>query len=91
MSSTFVSLAQPAVGRAFPADLAGRALSAYNLIIFAGVFCAQWGIGLAIDAMVAQGFDRVLAYRAAFALFGVCCLLAYIWFVMRRDVTSEGR
>ena len=46
MSSTFVALAQPAVGMAFPPSLAGRALSAYNLVIFAGVFVVQWGIGL---------------------------------------------
>lgn len=41
MSSTFVSLAQPAVGMVFPASLAGRALSAYNLVIFLGVFVVQ--------------------------------------------------
>ena len=44
MTSTFVSLAQPAVGMAFAPALAGRALSAYNLVIFAGVFVVQWGI-----------------------------------------------
>jgi PTS system mannose-specific IIA component len=27
--------------------LAGRALSAFNLVMFSGVFCMQWGIGLA--------------------------------------------
>ena len=54
VSSTFVSLAQPAVGMAFPPALAGRALSAYNLVIFAGVFTVQWGIGLLIDAFAAR-------------------------------------
>ena len=38
MSCTVVALSQPAVGQAFPAALAGRALSAYNLVIFVGVF-----------------------------------------------------
>ena len=51
VSCTFVSVSQPAVGAAFAPALAGRALSAFNLVIFAGVFCIQWGIGLAIDAM----------------------------------------
>ncbi|MDO9358749.1 MAG: MFS transporter, partial [Polaromonas sp.] len=46
VSCTFMSLAQPAVGMAFPAALAGRALSAFNLLIFIGVFVLQWGIGL---------------------------------------------
>ena len=56
VSSTFLSLAQPAVGMAFPAELAGRALSAYNLVIFAGVFAVQWGLGLLIDGFAAAGW-----------------------------------
>jgi predicted MFS family arabinose efflux permease len=85
VSSTFISLAQPAVGQAFPAAQAGRALSAYNLAIFMGVFLVQWGIGLVIDALMHLGADRVFAYRTAFALFGVLCLLAYGWFMIRSD------
>jgi MFS family permease len=42
ISSSFVSLAQPAVGMAFPSHMAGRALTAYNLVIFMGVFTVQW-------------------------------------------------
>ena len=41
VTCTFVSVSQPAVGAAFPAHLAGRALSAFNLVIFSGVFCVQ--------------------------------------------------
>ncbi|MCK7494556.1 MAG: hypothetical protein MZW92_27845 [Comamonadaceae bacterium] len=37
--------------RRFPRRWPGRALSAFNLVIFAGVFCMQWGIGLLIDAL----------------------------------------
>ena len=51
VTSTFVALAQPAVGMAFPSHLAGRALSAYNLVIFAGIFTVQWGIGRYLYAM----------------------------------------
>jgi hypothetical protein len=85
VSCTFVSLSQPAVAQRFPAQAAGRALSAYNLVIFVGVFCVQWGIGLAIDALTARGWDRPDAFRAAFAAFGVCCAAAYLWFLVRRD------
>lgn len=81
MGSSFVSLAQPAVAMAFPPTLAGRALSAFNLAIFAGVFAVQWGIGLAIDAFKAVGWPEVAAYQAAMGLFGLCCLGAYLWFV----------
>ena len=83
--STVSALSQPAVGQAFPAHLAGRALSAYNLVIFAGVFVLQWGIGIAIDALRAAGWDTLSAYRGAFALLGGCCALAYLWFLWRDD------
>lgn len=84
VSCTFVSLSQPAVGQAFPTAVAGRALSAYNLVIFLGVFSVQWGIGLAIDALVGWGWDRPQAMRAAFGLFGVAAASTYGWFLLRR-------
>jgi predicted MFS family arabinose efflux permease len=85
VSCTFVSLSQPAVAQRFPAQAAGRALTAYNLVIFLGVFCVQWGIGLAIDALVGRGWEQADAFRAAFAAFGVCCAAAYLWFIVRSD------
>ena len=85
VACTFVSVSQPAVGAAFPTALAGRALSAFNLVIFGGVFCIQWGIGLAIDALRAAGLSEPAAFRAAFALFGVAGLLSYLWFLARPE------
>jgi hypothetical protein len=81
VTSTFGSLAQPAVGMAFPPALAGRALSAYNLVIFGGVFVVQWGIGLLVDGFAAVGLGTVDAFRAAMGVFLVCCLGAYLWFL----------
>ncbi len=81
VTSTFVSLAQPAVGMAFPASLAGRALSAYNLVIFLGVFALQWGIGLALDGFLALGWSELAAFRGAMASFLACCVLAYAYFL----------
>ncbi len=80
ISSTFVSLAQPAVGMAFPPHLAGRALSAYNLVIFGGVFVVQWGIGLGIDLFKSFGWPPVLAFQAAFSVFGLCAVMSYVYF-----------
>lgn len=80
VSSTFVALSQPAVALALPPQAAGRALSAYNLVIFGGVFVIQWGIGLAIDALTVFGWSEPARYRGAMALFGLCCLLAYALF-----------
>ena len=59
VSCTVTALAQPAVGMAFPSALAGRALSAYNLVLFSGVFTVQWGIGLLLDGFKALGLAEV--------------------------------
>jgi predicted MFS family arabinose efflux permease len=77
--TSVVSLSQPAVAQAFPAALAGRALSAFNLVIFAGVFSLQWGIGLLLDALRGFGFTTLGAFRASFGLFLVACLAAFLW------------
>ena len=83
-ASTVASLSMQRVGEAYPAVLAGRALSAYNLVIFAGVFAAQWGIGAAVDQLRAAGWDTVSAYRGAFALWGCCGVASALWFAARR-------
>ena len=83
VSCTFVSLSQPAVAMAFPQALAGRALSAYNLVIFVGVFVVQWGIGLAVDAFAAAGLATVPAFQAAMAVYLACNAGAYAWFLLR--------
>ena len=81
VASTFVALSQPAVAQAFPAAAAGRALSAFNLVIFLGVFCVQWGIGLTIDALQGVGWSRGVAFQTAFGLFALGCTLSYVWFL----------
>jgi predicted MFS family arabinose efflux permease len=85
VSCTFVSLSQPAVGMAFPQALAGRALSAFNLVIFAGVFVVQWGIGLAVDAFAAAGLSTTASFQAAMALFLACNTGSYLWFAWRGE------
>lgn len=81
VSCTVISLSQPAVGQAFEPALAGRALSAYNLVIFSGIFALQWGLGLAIDALLAAGWSTVSAFQGAMALLFLCSLCAYLWFL----------
>jgi predicted MFS family arabinose efflux permease len=86
VTSAFVSLAQPAVGMAFESHMAGRALTAYNLVIFMGVFIVQWGIGLGIDLFRWLGLAEVQAYTAALAYFGyVAWLHTCIFIVMLGD------
>ena len=81
VACTFVSLSQPAVGQSFAPQWAGRALSAYNLVIFAGVFCVQWAIGLLVDAARGWGWPADAAFRLAFGVFGLCCLVSVAFFV----------
>ena len=83
MTSTFVSLSQPALAMTFPQALAGRALSAYNLVIFVGVFVVQWGVGLAVDGLAAVGASTLVSYQGAMALYLACNAAAYAWFVLR--------
>jgi hypothetical protein len=85
VSCTFVALAQPAVGMAFPPMLAGRALSAYNLLIFAGVFAVQWGIGLALDGFKALGLNEIQAFQSAMGVFLTTCVAAYGYFVAAKS------
>ena len=89
MSSTFIALAQPAVGMAFPPALAGRALSAYNLVVFAGVFVLQWGIGLLIDGFGALGLSELSSFRLAMAVFLACSVMSYGYFILAKDNSRE--
>ena len=81
VTSSVMGLAQPAVGMAFRPAMAGRALSAYNLGIFAGVFVVQWGIGLAVDVCTAMGLSQVASFQVAMSVFLCCCIASYAYFL----------
>jgi hypothetical protein len=81
VTSSVLGLAQPAIGMAFNPSLVGRALSAYNLMIFAGVFVVQWGIGLLIEAFKTAGLSEVASFQAAMGVFLCCALASYAWFI----------
>ena len=91
VSCTFIALSQPAIAMAFPAELAGRALSAYNLVIFAGVFVVQWGIGLMIDGFKVLGWSEMAAFQGAFGVFLLCNMASYVYFVWTRPVQSTDK
>ena len=67
----------------FAPEFAARANTALNLLMFAGGFAAQWGIGLLVDAARAMaGLDGAEGLRAAFSLVLVLQALTYGWFVL---------
>jgi predicted MFS family arabinose efflux permease len=80
--STPSAQVQPVVALAFAPQLAGRALSAYNLMIFLGIFAVQWGIGLGADALQALGWTPADALRGALAAFGALSLGAWLHFAL---------
>lgn len=88
-SATFGALAQPAVALAFASHMAGRALAAFNLVIFSEIFVVQWGIGLLIDSFGAMGMAKTVVYQAAFGVYGLCCFGAYLFFCMQRSHNQE--
>lgn len=75
-------LGYPILGEGFPKELAGRASTALNLLMFVGSFAAQWGIGLIIDATRVPGTTGSGAgLRNAFAVVLACHALTYVWFL----------
>ena len=86
ISGSVVSLAQPAVGAAFPATEAGKALSGYNLVLFLGVFCVQWGFGLLVDMFRNLGLEQAASFQSAMTVFLSLCVLSYLYFVRHKTV-----
>jgi sugar phosphate permease len=88
-------LGYPILGEGFPKELAGRASTALNLLMFVGSFAAQWGIGLIIDATRGLGQTGSEAgLRTAFAVVLTCHVLTYVWFLAgwrRHAVTRVAR
>ena len=83
--SSVMALAQPALGMKFDASLAGRALSAYNLVVFLGIFGMQWGVGLLIDVGRAWGWSEVASFQAAFTAYLACCVVGYGCFALVKE------
>ena len=64
-ASTGLIVVQPHVCTTFPAALTGRAYSAFNLVIFIGVFLCQWLFGVTVDLLRATGEAEAVAFRHA--------------------------
>ena len=78
------NIAYTLVAQAFPTHLSGRANTALNLLVFAGAFGLQWGIGILVDSLQAAGWPVAGAYSAAFQGLLGAQLLSLIWFLSSR-------
>ena len=74
-------LAFTVLGEGLAAEIAGRANTAVNLLMFGGSFAMQWGIGVIVDlARATLGLDTAAGLRLAFAIALALYVLAYGWF-----------
>lgn len=78
------NVAYSLVAQAFPTTLSGRANTAFNLLVFAGAFGLQWGVGIQVDALQAGGETVAEAYRTTFLSLLGGQGLAYLWLLFGR-------
>ena len=64
----------------FPSHVAGRVLTTLNLMIFAGTFVVQWGLGVITDLFVSGGFDRIQALTYALGVLAAMQWCSLLWF-----------
>ncbi len=62
----------------FPRELAARANTTLNLLMFTTSFLAQWGIGIAAEAYAGTTAEGL---RVAFAAVLACDVVGLVWFV----------
>lgn len=68
--------------RGFAARLSGRANTTLNVLVTAGAFGVQWGMGAGIDALRGAGYPSARAHRWAFAALLAVQAAAYAWFLL---------
>ncbi len=85
-----VILMQTQTALLFPKAIAGRVFTTFNLIMFAGAFSVQWGLGLLIDAFIGLGATREDGMWLAFAVLLVCQIASLWWFFYKKLPPVSG-
>ena len=91
LSSIFLSVTQPAVGLSFAGHSAGKALTSFNLLIFAGTFVMQWLMGFVIDIVKSLGHSEIFAFKSAFSVFLILSIISYIFFLILNRKKYENK
>ncbi len=81
LTSIVLTLTQPAIALSFPASLAGKSLTSFNLLIFLGTFIMQWGIGLGIDMCRFLGKGEIQSFQISFFIYLLICIFSYLYFI----------
>ncbi|MDZ7829248.1 MAG: hypothetical protein U5K33_07100 [Halofilum sp. (in: g-proteobacteria)] len=91
------SLNYAIVSQHFPRDLAGRANTAHNVLVFVTAFIVQWGIGGILRAWedtTTHQYDPT-GYQVAFVVVAILQVAALAWFLrqwlQRADTPLPGR
>jgi len=79
--SSFGTLGYSQMSAGFPVALSGRANSTLNLMVFLGAFGLQWGMGILIEMLQANGHSIEIAHRNAFAVLFVLQAVA-VWILL---------
>ena len=82
LSFSLSTLAYSQLSAAFPVAYSGRVNTAFNLMMFAGAFGLQWGIGAAVETFAGGGMARADAFRLTFASLLAAQGLAFAWFLL---------
>jgi len=77
--------------QAFPVSMAGRAITALNLLVFVASFLVQWGIGIVINFYpTGSGNYASEGYTIAFGASVILQIAALFWF-FRRITALPGK
>ena len=83
---------QTHVSLTFRGSLTGRAFSAFNMMIFVGIFFTQWLFGVLVDVLGHHaGLDPALAFRAALAAWLGLQVIAFLVMVGWRVSPPGGQ
>jgi hypothetical protein len=78
-----VILIQTQTALMFPKAIAGRVLTTFNLVMFAGAFAIQWGVGLLADLFAWIGSDSAQALWLSFLILLGLQVVSLWWFLSR--------
>ncbi len=90
-SGTACILPYAVLSQVFPKQLAGRANTGLNVLVFVAAFAAQWAIGAIIGLwpQAADGGYHTSGYRAGFGLIFGLQLVTALWYRLSRSVRTR--
>lgn len=90
LSTVFTPL-QARVALSFPQAYSGRALTAFNLVVFTSVIAVQTLLGLLIDTLIAAGWPQAQAFRIGIAALASCQALVWLLFIAWPRIFGRAR